>query len=104
MVKSSLKDGHKISNATVFLQQDELEWSVNLDVELMAFKGLKCPAVTVERGEESELDGAFLEKMYLIGKADELLNDTFVEFLKVRLSDSWSSQLNFIHNWHNSLD
>lgn len=105
IVRSALNEGRKITSAMVYLENDENNlWTANIDTEMMAFKSFKCPQVLIERKEDqSERDAAFYEKMYLIGKGEELLNKALTEFLNIRLGyvgvDSWTETYTEIVDW-----
>lgn len=104
IVRSALNEGRKITSAMVYLQEEENVWTANIDAEMMAFKSFKCPPVLIERKEEqSERDAAFYEKMFLIGKGEELLNKALSQFLSVRLGfagvDSWPETFTEIQDW-----
>ncbi len=90
--KAAMNIGKNISGATVYLEHEENQWKFSLDAEYFAFRSFKCPAVKIEREgveEASEREGAFYEKLYLIGYGSQLLDSLLIDFATARLTPSW---------------
>lgn len=104
-VKAAIRDGKKITEATVYFQDQEYIWRFTLKGEAFYFAGFKCPNVMIEQDntvdETNERQAVFFERMHLLGKGLGLFRETFARFLQVRLATStaWIDKLQEIHEW-----
>ena len=95
-----LKSGKKVNRARVRIEVDSEDWQLQLKAEDFSVSGLKTPKVeTSDQGEDEDPDGAFLEKMHLMERAFELVDDLFGQFLRLRFSDKWSEELRKVREW-----
>lgn len=97
----ALRKGAFVTELSLTLTQLELTWEFNLKGENFHFTGFKHPNTEkIEKKEDRE--GALLEKIYLYGKAVELMDHLYLIFLKLRMSDTWTSQtMGDIKTWIN---
>lgn len=95
---TALKKGSVVTEMKLGLTYLEQTWEFNLKGENLHFTGLKHPE-TEKIHKKEDMEGAFLEKIYLFGKAVEIVDSTYLAFLKLRLSDSWNSVLQDIRKW-----
>ena len=99
---AALKKGSVITEMSLGLNYLDQLWEFNLKGENFHFTGLKHPE-TEKIEKKEDVEGALLEKIYLFGKAVELIDLTFFTFLRLRLSDAWNSDvLNYIKKWISS--
>lgn len=92
-VKSALKAGKLMQEATIRFEVGDNEWRLNLKGETFAFGSYKCPAVKIERDEltdpAAEKEAVFFERMHLLESGLQLFDSLFALFLDVRLSGKW---------------
>ena len=99
-----LKSGKKVNRARIKIEIDSEAWQMQLKAEDFSVSGLKTPKVqTSDSGEEEDPDAAFLEKIYLMERAFELVEDLFGQFLRLRMSSQWSEEARKVREWIHSL-
>jgi len=99
-----LKSGKKVNLARMKLEVDSETWQLQLKAEDFSVSGLKTPKVeTSDQGEDEDPDAVFLEKMYLMERAFELVEDLFGQFLRLRFSEQWPEELRRVRDWINGL-
>lgn len=97
--KLGLQTGKKVNQARIRLEQDENSWLVQVKAEDFSLSGVKTPKVEMKTEEGEDPDARFLEKMYLIEKSLEVLDELFVLFLEMRLSSNWSRIQKDMREW-----
>lgn len=98
---TALKKGAQVTQMNLILTIGDEEFRFTLKGESMNVTSLKTPA-TGAAGSDDELEGAVLEKIYLISKVDTVIDTLFKSFIKKRLSDEWKNQdLAAIRTWIN---
>lgn len=101
-IKAALLDGKWILGAGVHIEAEENRWQFGLNGETFAIASMKTPSVLMERNPEDELNeyqAAALEKIRLVNKGLDYLQDLLRAFLKERLTDRWSGRLVEIQSW-----
>lgn len=102
-VKAAIRDGKKITDATIYLEDCEDTWRMTLKGDTFFFCSFKCPAVTLERDDltdqANEQQAVFLERMHLLEKGQHLLEQAMERFLRDRLTEEWIDVLQGIHEW-----
>jgi hypothetical protein len=99
-----LKSGKKVNLARMKLEVDSETWQLQLKAEDFSVSGLKTPKVeTSDQGQDEDPDAAFLEKMHLMERAFELVDDLFAQFLRLRFSEQWPEELRRVRDWINGL-
>lgn len=84
----ALKKGGKVTEMNLVYRSAENEWRFNLKGESLALSGLKPPQT--ERVEKKEdLEGAVLERIYLIEKIVHLTYHLYNQFITLRVSAEW---------------
>lgn len=97
----ALKKGSVVTELSLSLIYLEQTWEFNLKGESFNFSGFKYPE-TEKIEKKEDLEGAVLEKIYLSGKAVELVESVFVSFLRYRISEDWNTRiLPDIQKWVN---
>ena len=79
--------------------KDEVKWKVTLKEEDCSRGSLKTPPVSKpEEGDDP--DAAFLEKMYLIELCPSIIDETYRQFLEIRLSPiAWEKEVKEVAHW-----
>jgi hypothetical protein len=89
--KLSLKKGSVVTAMNLLYHSGSEKWRFSLKGESFGISGLKTPETgRVETREDME--GAILEKIFLVEKAVSFLKSLFARFLGVRLSDEWEGK------------
>ena len=99
--KQGLKTGKKVCSAKIIIEYNGEEWSFQIKSEDFSLTSFKTPKVAKNIQEDEDPDGAFFEKIYLIEKGLELLDDVFSQFLKLKLDETWDEELEEMKNWIN---
>ena len=91
----ALKQGKLPAKVLVRLKQGETEWIASLNGPAFSLSGIKLPALLNEAADEP-----LFERLRLLEQLDDLLHELYRQFLTVRLSPSWSSDLlPALRNW-----
>jgi hypothetical protein len=103
-VKAALRDGKRITSATIYMAQEDDEWRLNLVGENFSISSFKTPSVKLEEGEQvdeaSEAQAAHLEKVHMVRKGLELLTSLLNMYLVERLeSAQWDDRKRQIEEW-----
>ncbi|MFP4167747.1 MAG: hypothetical protein ACLFSY_02730 [Desulfonatronovibrionaceae bacterium] len=91
--------GKKVVQATFKLEQNSDEWQVQLSADDFSVSGLKTPKVDTRMKEGDDPDALFLEKMYLVHKAQGFVDELFRQFLGLRLDQSWPAEAAAVQHW-----
>ena len=84
----ALRSGKLPAKVLLRLKQGETEWLATLTGPSLALSGIKLPALLNEAADEP-----LFERMRLLEQLDELIHELYRQFLAVRLSASWASEL-----------
>lgn len=101
-IKAGLRRGKYVTKLTLIIGQDGHEWRVALDSTRLDLNGLRTPRVstTAEVAHaEGDADALFLEKLYLIERASGFVRGLFKQFLKLRLSTAWQTEVLRFKSW-----
>jgi hypothetical protein len=99
----SLTKGALITDLHLIYKSGSVQWQFAIKGEGLTFSGLKLPETGPMENSE-DMEGIILEKIYLYEKPFELLDSLYKTFIKVRLSDDWSSHtIPAMKNWLQSL-
>ena len=94
-----LSMGKKVTRALIRIEQDTEAWQLTLKAEDFSLGSLKTPKVEKADAEEDDVDGPFLEKIFLIESCLGLLDDAYHSFLENRLSSEWNETVQRMHKW-----
>jgi len=99
----ALKKGAVVTEIHLSYKAGDQHWQFNLKGESLNLSNLKLPETgPIETPED--LEGAVIEKTYLIEKVVALVNNLFSHFIKLRVSNKWQNQTVFrIRDWAMSL-
>lgn len=90
--RTALRQGKMVEEAQWIVTTADNEYSLVLDRDLWAVKGLKTPK-QIPRTDDDDPDGRFLEKMFFIDEVLSILDAAFEQFLTLRLTSAWSSDI-----------
>ena len=94
-----LLTGKQVVRALVRLEKDGMDWQVTLKAEDFSINALRTPPMSKEDASEDP-DAIFLEKMYLLDQALDMLDEMFRQFLKIRLAPAaWQSEAAAVAAW-----
>jgi hypothetical protein len=98
----SLKKGAVVTEIHLSYKSSAQHWQFSLKGESLNISNLKMPETgSVETPED--LEGAVIEKAYLMEKVIGLVNNLFSHFVKLRVSDEWRNQtVSLIRKWASS--
>jgi len=98
----SLKKGAVVTEIHLSYKSGALHWQFSLKGESLNISNLRMPETgPVETPED--LEGAVIEKAYLMKKVIGLVNNLFSHFVKLRVSDEWRNQtVSRIRKWASS--
>ncbi len=94
-----LGSGKKVVQAMLKIEQDSNEWQVLVHADEFSYSGLKTPKVDTRMDEGDDPDAPFLEKMFLVQKVQNVLDDLFRQFLDKRLGDFWNDEVRAMQRW-----
>lgn len=98
----ALKKGAVVTEIHLSYKAGSQQWKFNLKGESLNISNLKLPETGPVETKE-DLEGVVLEKIYLIDKVTQLVNNLFANFVKLRISDKWQNQIvSQIHQWATS--
>jgi len=88
---TALKKGALVSELTLLFKAAEHQWRLSLKGESLHITGLKVPK-TGPVETEADMDGAVLEKVFLVERAVRLIEGLFSRFIRIRISDRWRAE------------
>lgn len=88
--RHALRDGKKVTQAKIKLIVGDNDWSFTLDSTWLNLKGVKTPRVMLDTKEDPE--GLFYEKASLLDTAISVVEQLFIQFIKIRISAKWDSK------------
>ncbi len=98
--RQALSQGKKVVQAAFKLSIDENEWRFTLDDCWLNFKTCKTPKIAYDKKEDPE--GLFFEKTFLLQEAIRVVEELFLQFVKIRLCPDWPQKhLPFLQEWIN---
>jgi hypothetical protein len=96
---TALKKGALVSEMSVSFSSGDQQWRMTLKGESLFMTGLKVPD-TGPVETEQDLDGALLEKTFLVERAVQLMDALFSQFIRIRISSRWQSEtVSSIRKW-----
>lgn len=97
--RTGLLTGKTVDKAVLHLSIDSNDWELKLSAQDFGLGGMKTPKVEMETGDGVDPDALFLEKVYLIEKALELVDQAYAQFLALRLSPQWPGEVRGFRAW-----
>ena len=101
--RTGLQMGKKLEQARIVIGQNDYEFSFTLAAGLMEFRNVRLPKTEATENDKSEnpeeVEGAILERIFLLEELIRLVNDLFRMFLAVRVGDEWRDELVKLKRW-----
>lgn len=99
--KEALKNGKRITNLSIGIKSKDEEYKLTIDDKFLDLKGCKTPKIDIDK---DDIDGAFLEKIFLLKKIKDLFFEKiFKKFISIRTDLTiWNSLTKEIINIINS--
>ncbi len=94
----ALNKGGKVTEMHLIYRKGELEWRFTIKGESLNISSLKCPQ-TGNLEKKDEVEGAVLERIYLVDQVIDLVNGLYCRFVRERLSSGWEQRLRAINEW-----
>jgi hypothetical protein len=95
----TLKKGALVTELNMVYKSAELEWQFSLKGESLNVSSFNLPNTGLLESDE-DLEGFVLEKIFLYDKALKLLENIYMYFVKLRLSNKWQNEMvPKIRNW-----
>ncbi|HOC39070.1 MAG TPA: hypothetical protein PKJ77_07320 [Thermodesulfobacteriota bacterium] len=88
----ALRKGAIVTDLNLMCKEGEKEWRFNLKGESLGLSGLRCPSTAPVENEE-DVEGAVLEKTYLLDQVIQLVDVLYREFISLRVSPAWNKQV-----------
>ncbi len=101
--KMGLITGKMVVRALLIIEKENLLYSTTLKAEDFTLNSFKTPAISKDDKEDADPDASFLEKMYLLNEGLNLLDDTYLQFLNIRINpQTWAEECKLISEWINT--
>ena len=98
--KEAVRQGKKIKEARISLGRDSAKWEFTFKADTFQFQSLKLPIPTdADIEQEEDKSGRTLERIYLIETAVKTMDDLFLQFLSLRLSEQWADEASRMEKW-----
>ena len=88
----TLKKGALVTELNLVYKSAELTWQFTLKGENLNFSSLNLPSTGLPESDE-DLEGFILEKTFLYDKILKFLDNIFIHFVKLRLSNHWQNKM-----------
>ncbi|MBN1545901.1 MAG: recombination-associated protein RdgC [Syntrophaceae bacterium] len=88
--KEALRQGKKIKEGRIRLRIDADAWEFTFKADTFGFQSLKLPE-TVELTDEKDLEGRILERIYLIERVINTMDNLFSLFIQIRRTAAWGN-------------
>ena len=106
-IRTALKNGKQITEATLYLEMEEHQWKITLRALMFHFASFKSPSIKLEKDnitdEADEREAAFYERMYVLEEGLQLFDSLYAAFLEIRLGKSWTDEEKTIRQWLESV-
>ncbi len=87
----ALKKGAMVAEVNLVYRSGDHEWRFNLKGESLNISSLKVPETGKVETKE-DIEGAVVEKAYLIEKVIFLISNLYRHFIKLRVSNAWMAK------------
>lgn len=103
-VKTALRQGKEIEEATLHIQQEEDEgWKLTLKGDRFQFGSYRTPMIRPESDPnddpQAEAEAAFYTKLASIEEGEQMFDSLLQTFLELRLSENWKETKAAIIQW-----
>ena len=97
--RTGLKHGKKVSKAQIRIEIEEESWIMTLKADDFGISGFKTPKVDTKTEEGDDPDSKFYEKMFLLEKCLNMLDDVYVQFVELRVDGNWAQEIQEMRKW-----
>jgi hypothetical protein len=97
--REALRQGKKIREARLQLTRDAATWEFTFKADRFQFQSLKMPVVMDLDEQQDNRDGRILERIYLLETVVRVMDQLFMLFASLRLSDAWQQERNRMEKW-----
>ncbi len=98
----ALKKGGFVTELNLFYKTGEQEWQFTIKAESFHITNLKCPTTGPVEVRE-DMEGAVLEKTYLVDQVVLLVESLYKTFINLRISEDWERKtVPQVKNWISS--
>jgi hypothetical protein len=87
----ALTKGAKVTEMHLVFRAGELEWRFSIKGESMSLSGLKTPQ-TAKLETLEDMEGAVLEKIYLVQRVIDLVQQLYARFAEQRFGPDWDKK------------
>lgn len=87
---TALRKGALVTEMNIGCSIGDLQWQLSLKGESLNVSSLKTPETAATENRQ-DLEGAILEKIFLIQKIWNLLETVYAMFVRLRVSDDWQN-------------
>jgi hypothetical protein len=94
----SLKKGSIVKELNFLYKKEDKEWSFTLTGESLSLSNLKVPDIGFIESKK-DVDGFFIEKMYLYNSIYSLIDTLFKKYILLRISDDWKKTSLDLKKW-----
>ena len=95
----TLKKGALVSELNVVFKSTELTWQFTLKGESLNVSSFNLPNTGMPESDE-DIEGFVLEKIFFYDKILKILENIFIYYVKLRLSNRWQNKMvPEIRNW-----
>jgi len=95
----TLKKGALVTELNVVFKSAELTWQFTLKGESLNVSSFNLPNTGMPESDE-DIEGFVLEKIFLYDKILKILENIFIHFVELRLSNRWQNKMvSEIRNW-----
>jgi len=103
-VKTALRQGKEIEEATLHIRQEEDEgWKLTLKGDRFQFGSFRTPMIRPESDPNddplAEAEAAFYTKLASVEEGEQMFNSLLKSFLELRLSENWKDTKAAITQW-----
>jgi hypothetical protein len=88
----TLKKGALVTELNVIYKSAELSWQFTLKGESLNVSSFNLPNTGLIESDE-DIEGFVLEKIFLYDKILKILENIFIHFIKLRLSNNWQNKM-----------
>ncbi|MEA3545842.1 MAG: recombination-associated protein RdgC [Thermodesulfobacteriota bacterium] len=103
-VKSALRQGKQLEEATIHLRQNEDDgWKLTLKGEKFQFASYRTPMIRPEKDPnddpQAEAEAAFFTKIASVEEGEQMFDSLLQAFLQLRLGEQWKQEQEAMLHW-----
>jgi hypothetical protein len=94
----ALSKGALVAEINLVYRSGEQKWQFNIKGESLNISGLKTPETPRPETKE-DVEGYVLEKIYLLDRVIQFIENLFKMFVRLRLSNQWNGSILQVQTW-----